>query len=894
MKKSCLCILILLWISSIYSFGQSPSAFSKDIVSVNPACGQMQYQLPLYEISTPDFHWPIAMSYTSDGFYPFEYSSPVGYGWNLIAGGSITREVIGFADDLCIEDLEKKYGGYLAYVRDTSQMPSFVYETRDIASDLYHFSFAGYSGSFIIDGQNRVKILSGDIVKVDLSGMGLQPHRAISLEASPSRYSRIIISTADGCKYYFGGEEDYLEFSNGSVESSPTSTITAWYLHKVDAPSGASITFWNRSKEQSPLWQYDKHYQWYEEVDFLNNHLMNDHVMVSSGLDMYEETACHMGYDEPATTRTKICLIDSITLSPANLSICFSYDWRDNHVYIDPRSNFRQQMPFLNRVDVRSGTQTLQRWNLSYQAKTYGNRTYQFLTSVSNHQGDSFFYGYFGLEDVNTTPSGDDLDCDVFGYSNTHPMFGALIQSTNALGATNSYVYEPASYSRARAIYGTGENLSSTAIPYNQLICHSIRIDSIRVWRGNKIFLSKKYHYQYTSGQPSGALLADYAFYGNGQYNFFPFQKTKRTGTHILYSEVQEDVRDFIDMTHHRNIYRYPDETQTYRMTGENLIGQTDIYSIVSLSPYFLLQNELQSPVLRQLYDGVGRKMREVRYSYGTLDTESQNLLLTNSAWRITTHPKQMLLSKTSVEYSRANFDSLVEMSTFSYDTLQYRIKKEQYSCGEEKRFVRYVYPDDILTAFLPIGHTMDSCYSALAFLVNEGIIRDPIERYEGYESDNIEYVTSGQLLLSKISSPSFPHSNRRNRVVTELRLLPELPITNYNPVQASRGSLLYHQDYDTVAVTRFNYWNRLAYEKTQSDSIPVEYTWTADKLYPREKKLGSMIWNYTYLPFVGLTSETDPRGKTIYYQYDAYGRLADEYYLENNIKKIINHYIYR
>ena len=45
-----------------------------------------------------------------------------------------------------------------------------------------------------------------------------------------------------------------------------------------------------------------------------------------------------------------------------------------------------------------------------------------------------------------------------------------------------------------------------------------------------------------------------------------------------------------------------------------------------------------------------------------------------------------------------------------------------------------------------------------------------------------------------------------------------------------------------------------------------------------------SIVRTWTYIPQVGVTSETLPNGKTFYYSYDGLGRMIEKYYYENDI----------
>lgn len=222
-------------------------------LSVLPHTGQLGYNISLYRIKDPDFEWTIGMNYTSDGFRPLIYSGIAGDGWALQAGGSITREVVGIADDMLYE--ENIYGntgqilskniqkGLWAVLQDSSyptQTTETIYEgdfgnegiwadalhynreshVIDLESDIYTFAFNGYSGKFMIGMDGKAIIVSGDYADIDLSGMSVQKKKQYhnhDFFKSPiylhPKKSTIIITTLDGYRYTFGGNDEALEYT---------------------------------------------------------------------------------------------------------------------------------------------------------------------------------------------------------------------------------------------------------------------------------------------------------------------------------------------------------------------------------------------------------------------------------------------------------------------------------------------------------------------------------------------------------------------------------------------------------------------------------------------------------------------------------------------------------
>ncbi|MEQ9229820.1 MAG: hypothetical protein RIF46_04000, partial [Cyclobacteriaceae bacterium] len=69
-------------------------------VPVNAYNGVASVSVPLYTIDAGSGQIPISLQYNTGGIRVSEEASSVGLGWNLIAGGSITRVMRGESDEL--------------------------------------------------------------------------------------------------------------------------------------------------------------------------------------------------------------------------------------------------------------------------------------------------------------------------------------------------------------------------------------------------------------------------------------------------------------------------------------------------------------------------------------------------------------------------------------------------------------------------------------------------------------------------------------------------------------------------------------------------------------------------------------------------------------------------
>jgi len=238
--------------------------------------GQPNIGISIYKVEYEGISVPIGINYDASGLKVSQHPTVVGMGWNLQAGGVITRTVNDKPDDYYWPFQNKFSGtmnGYyfgkgklnvpnwntmpllesLAFHKNGSSWnPSFL---ADGVPDDFTFNFGGYSGKFFMDETGVWRVRSKDNLAFEIS-CNMTTDFVFStcggLMKIPRVFSNFRITTPDGTLYEFGNYVNSIEFSRAlqddfnDYNNSNTYynlTPTAWYLDKITTPEGKSINF---------------------------------------------------------------------------------------------------------------------------------------------------------------------------------------------------------------------------------------------------------------------------------------------------------------------------------------------------------------------------------------------------------------------------------------------------------------------------------------------------------------------------------------------------------------------------------------------------------------------------------------------------------------------------
>jgi hypothetical protein len=131
--------------------------------------GVPDISIPLYDIKVGELNVPISINYHASGNKVSDMPSRVGLGWNLLAGGSITRKVMGKPDEL--------NGNYFSATSTSMQRVRTPQEINpltedviiyldnvnrgmyDVEPDIFSYNIPGHSGKFLFNQKENFRPL---------------------------------------------------------------------------------------------------------------------------------------------------------------------------------------------------------------------------------------------------------------------------------------------------------------------------------------------------------------------------------------------------------------------------------------------------------------------------------------------------------------------------------------------------------------------------------------------------------------------------------------------------------------------------------------------------------------------------------------------------------------
>lgn len=187
-------------------------------IPVSLYTGLPTIEIPLYEITMGSVSVPVKLTYHAGGNKVTDQASWVGLGWSLQAGGSISRQLRGSADELTNnsgvlgQTLPVLYPSYSCLTEQLkSDLSLYVDFGKDIERDVFSYRLPQQGNSFVLTPGGK-------------GYTWLQPEASrLSYNSALSNFQ---LDTPDGVKYEFNeGESTYLP--NG------TTFRSAWYLSKI-------------------------------------------------------------------------------------------------------------------------------------------------------------------------------------------------------------------------------------------------------------------------------------------------------------------------------------------------------------------------------------------------------------------------------------------------------------------------------------------------------------------------------------------------------------------------------------------------------------------------------------------------------------------------------------
>ncbi|UJH66378.1 RHS repeat domain-containing protein [Allomuricauda sp. SCSIO 65647] len=219
--------------------------------------GTPNVAIPLYTIQGREMDLPLTLTYDGTPIKVGQLATWSGLGWNLNAGGRISRMVNGLPDDYIVgnyntlrdHSIRTQMAGYIAspfsfptqqavidyfeFLRDLSQ------NLIDAQPDYFMINAPGISGTIVFDQgtSETAKVLDNPRIKVEAF------EGTTTLSASHNSITKWKVTGEDGTVYYFEEQETTIKHGDDStpVGGILNEYVSSWLLTKMESPNEKDV-----------------------------------------------------------------------------------------------------------------------------------------------------------------------------------------------------------------------------------------------------------------------------------------------------------------------------------------------------------------------------------------------------------------------------------------------------------------------------------------------------------------------------------------------------------------------------------------------------------------------------------------------------------------------------
>ena len=915
--------------------GLSPSLYT----------GAMTYSVPIFTYSDPDFTLPISLEYNFDGFRPSQHSGTIGYGWHLECGGAITREVRGLADDdVYYGPADRPQYGYwwsvqagYSSVSDTfdtdaywrtfcnsmstatptpemsrkinpfSQIPIQINaqiqngtlvildnKCYDMVPDIYHFSFLGHHGDFMLMSDGSFRVFNSDLSsgEVDIEFLAPTGIRYPGYINTPG----FVITLGDGMKYTFGGSVAGIEYSSSyNTASQSTSSLsgsaTAFRLVRIEAPNGRYINLnysYNKQASHRPELYYSlaysdgftqasQQYQAYNSVYFsvLESISVGTRQVVSFSYsaktsDENASTWFDSAYAEAPTTPSGINKAASSLMLTGITVTNEDNDTVENAVFTQSFASSGTPKMFLDTVTTMHGGKHSFDYNVSGVYFPHND------TRSTDHWG---WWNGQTAQDIRNIVTFSGSRYNQISGNSKNPSFnksyaGALTKITYPTGGTTSIEYEGNEaeecldeegviYTPNSGSFAVGgvrvkklldkESTTATAkettytyddgfLFHMPRYCMQVPISYICLITGNTSSIS------FTATAYNSD--SNYSVCRDGIIGYGTVTSTSPDGskTVTLFSSYSGSTADSYqeggtyDLITKRGVISHNDLIDCGSETGGG------VYIAMPISDR---KNMRGLPLTVSVYHSNNSLRKKTEYTYSS-DVVSLNWIYYNNLDSFVRTPwecKSPLLSSETVKDYTSDGYYRTTVHSFERNTSG-QVIKETFSSSN--------CPGDVIKLYRKYYHESGETGSSTALKAAiHSIARTRTSGGTEYLTDGEKYAYSSPSVHIKPSSVTYYAFNTPTAV-------------------SSSSSALNAITQGTATVTSFQY-NTSTYYLTRIDRPGAGWTtcsWNGTHLASRTDNVSGNVTSFTWKDLVGLASVTYPSGMAETYQYDSNNRL--------------------